>query len=106
MKFITAIASMFLASSMALAREPVGGQQRMPVRYYGTASSTTTGSASLVFTISGLKSTDACVVTPVSYGTGPARLSRATATLNTLTVVADATQTAGTTVVAYVCFKP
>lgn len=98
--------SMFLINTSAFAKKGVGGQQVMPVEFYGSASSATTGATALVFAVAGLKATSACVVTPVSYGTGPVSWTKAAVTAGTITLTVNANQTAGSTVINYVCFKP
>jgi hypothetical protein len=80
------------------------GYGQLPIKKYGTASSTTTGAAALVFNVKGLESGDDCVVTPVSLGSGPAHMTIAAVTADTLTVTFDANQTSGTTVVNYACW--
>lgn len=76
----------------------------IPVKKYGTASSTTTGAAALVFAVKGVEAADDCVVTPVSLGTGPAYMKHAAVTADTITVTMDANQSGGTTVINYVCW--
>lgn len=103
---LLAISVLGLFGIEAFAKKGVGGKQTMPVEFYGTVGSTTTGATALVFTVTGLKASSRCVVTPVSYGTGPAAFTRAAVTANTITLTVDANQTAGTTTIAYVCFEP
>jgi len=105
---LAVISFMFVCFNLALgaAKIPKGGDQIMPVERYGSVSSATTGAAALVFTVPGLKAGATCVASTVSFGTGPARqYGPVVATADTLTVTYDANQTAGSTVVAYVCFK-
>lgn len=102
----TAILALSMNSSVSLAKRGIGGIRRMPVEFYGQASSATTGAAALVFTITGLKAGSECLVTPKSYGTGPASFTKAVVTLNTITLTVDVNQTAGSTVINYICFKP
>lgn len=104
---LTLMAVVFFASmDLALAKKGKGGNQIMPVEFYGQVSSTTTGAAALVFTVTGLKAGSECVVTPQALGTGPAYMKKAVVTLDTITVTFDANQTAGTTTINYVCFNP
>jgi len=95
-----------LGSGIAVAKKGNGGHQIMPVEFYGQVSSTTTGAAALVFTVTGLKVASECVVSAKALGTGPAYIKKAVVTLNTITVTVDANQTAGTTTINYICFKP
>lgn len=103
--FVVAIA-MVGYSNFAIAKKGVGGHQIMPVEYYGQVSSATTGATALVFTVTGLKASSECVVTPKSYGTGPASFTKAAVTKDTITLTVNANQTAGSTVINYVCFEP
>lgn len=91
-------------SPLAFAKKGKGGNQIMPVEFYGQASSATTGATALVFTVTGLKVDSECVVTPKSYGTGPVSFTKAVVTANTITLTVNANQTAGSTVINYVCF--
>jgi hypothetical protein len=108
-KFFKLVALLIIAlistSNIALAKKGKGGNQIMPVEFYGQASSATTGATDLVFTVTGLKSASECVVTPKSYGTGPVSFTKAVVTANTITLTVNANQTAGSTVINYICFK-
>lgn len=105
---VALIAMMFLSyTPIAVAKKGKGGNQIMAVEFYGSASSTTTGAAALIFTVTGLKASSVCVVSTKSLGTGPLYIKGpAAVTANTITVTYDANQTAGTTVINYVCFEP
>lgn len=97
--------SLLAYSSIASAKKGKGGNQIMPVEFYGQASSSTLAAA-LVFTVTGLKASSECVVTVQDLGTGPAYVKKAVVTANTLTVTMDAAQSGGSTTINYVCFKP
>lgn len=73
------------------------------IKKRGTASSAT-AAAALVFAIKGLEAADDCVVTPVSWGTGPNYVKFAAVTADTLTVTVDTAQSGGSSVVNYVCW--
>lgn len=110
-RFFALIAAMSIICAsffghVAFAKKGIGGHQIMPVEFYGQANSTTTGATALVFTVTGLKASSVCVVTPISYGTGPASFTKAAVTANTITLTVNANQTAGTTSIAYTCFEP
>lgn len=81
----------------------VGGLKELPIKAKGTASSAT-ASASLVFAVQGLTSSDHCVATPVSLGTGPNYIKTIAVTANTITAVVDTAQSGGSTVIQYVCY--
>lgn len=70
----------------------------------GSASSATTGSANLVFLVPGLESGDKCLISATALGTGPAYLKSSAVTAGTITAVADASQSGGTTTINYACY--
>ena len=95
-----------LGATVALAKRGIGGEQRMPVEYYGSASSATTGTTALIFSVPGLTAAMSCVVTVSAYGTGPTSWTKAVESANVLTLTVNANQTALSTTINYVCFKP
>lgn len=106
--FITMLtAILFLMSNIAFAapHKGKGGEQWMPVQVYGQASSATLAAA-LVFTVTGLKASSECVVSAKALGTDVNYIKKAVVTANTITVTVDTAQSAGTTTINYICFKP
>lgn len=93
------------SSEFAYAKKGKGGNQIMPVEFYGQASSTTLAAA-LVFTVTGLKASSECVVTAKALGTDVNYIKKAVVTADTITVTVDTAQSAGTTTINYICFKP
>lgn len=92
-----------IGTNLSEADVGVGGLKMLAVKASGTATSAT-AAAALVFSVRGLTSSDKCVVTPVSLGTGPNYVKFAAVTANTLTVTFDTAQSGGSTVVQYVCY--
>lgn len=103
---ISLIVVMFSSFEALSKQKGKGGNQIMPVEYYGQVSSATSGAAALVFSVPGLKASTECVITVKSLGTGPAYAKATVVTADTITVTMDANQTGGSTVINYVCFKP
>lgn len=104
--FAAALSMFFAAVVDAAPKIPKGGEQILPFTRYGSQASATTGSAALVFVVPGLKAGDSCVVTALAFGTGPVAVrGPAVATADTLTVTMDASQSGGSTTIAYACFK-
>jgi hypothetical protein len=96
-----------MEARLVLAASASGGGYNVRFSKYGTADSTTTGAAALIFSVPNLKVGQVCVVNTKSFGTGPADQKGPTVvTANTITVTYDANQTAGTTTINYLCFKP
>ena len=90
----------------ALAKPASGGGYVVPFSYYGTVSSATTGATALIFLVPNLKASNTCTVTPTAYGTGPVSWTKAVVTAGTITLTVNANQTAGSTIINYLCFKP
>ncbi len=80
------------------------GFSTLPIKKYGSASSTTTGATALVFTVRGLEAGSKCIVSPTAFGTGPVVMYSHAVTAHTITATVDANQTTGTTTINYACW--
>lgn len=83
-----------------------GGNHTVPFSYYGIASSATTGATDLIFLVPGLLAKHKCIVIPTAYGTGPVSFTKAVVTAGTITLTVNANQTAGSTVINFLCYNP
>jgi len=93
-----------IANSYSEVAVGLNGLGYVPVKNYGTVSSTTS-STTLVFTVNGIQIGDYCLAQPTALGTGPNYIkSVSTATANQLNVVVDTTQSGGTTTINYICY--
>lgn len=107
LKLLVALALMsFISAIPAQAKQAKGGNHNVDFTYYGNASSATTGATDLIFSVPGLLASHKCVVTPVSYGTGPVSWTKAVVTAGVITLTVNANQTAGSTVINFLCFIP
>jgi hypothetical protein len=102
---LSILSMLFLSSDLAFAKKGKGGNQIMPVEFYGQASSATLAAA-LVFTVTGLKNASECVVTAQALGTSVNYIKKAVVTADTITVTVDTAQSGGSTTINYICFKP
>jgi hypothetical protein len=84
-----------------VAGTPVGNFSN---QIWGQVSDATTGSATLSFPVTGLTTANACMVTPVSLGTGPAYMVSAVTAADSIDVTFDAAQTAGSTKITFLCW--